>query len=112
MKTSALSSLFNTPDFFYLNSGVTRVLKSHGFAVRLTVFRAISRSHDETQKYLSEQIHKPMEYTFLEYFQFCFVKFLTRHRPQNGDGQNTDPQSMDCRCLTANGKNETFAVCL
>ena len=36
-----------------------------------------------------------MEYTFLEYFQFCFVKFLTRHRPQNGDGRNIDPQSME-----------------
>ena len=30
----------------------------------LTVLRTISRSHDEAQKSLGKQIHKPMEYTF------------------------------------------------
>ena len=42
----------------------------------LTVFRTISRSHDKAQKPHGKKIHKPMEYTFLEYFYFCLVKLL------------------------------------
>ena len=40
----------------------------------LTVLRTISQSDDEAQKFHGKQIHKPMEYTFLDYFHFCLVK--------------------------------------
>ena len=36
-----------------------RSLKFHGFAVVLTVLRAISQSHDEAQKSHGKQIHRP-----------------------------------------------------
>ena len=38
------------------------------------VLRTISQSDDEAQKFHGKQIHKPMEYTFLDYFHFCLVK--------------------------------------
>ena len=60
------------------------------------VFRAISRSHNETKTFHGKKIHRPMEYTFLEYFHFCLAKLVfwrqlcgdpqfysTRHGPHN-----------------------------
>jgi len=31
----------------------------------------------QAQKSLGKQIHKPMEYTFLEYFHFCLVEIIS-----------------------------------
>ena len=46
----------------------------------LTVLTAISRSHDEAQKTHGKQIHKVMEYMFLEYFHYCLVKLIFWHQ--------------------------------
>ena len=48
--------------------------KSKADLSSLTVLRTISQSDDEAQKFHGKQIHKPMEYTFLDYFHFCLVK--------------------------------------
>ena len=44
-----------------------RPLKSHNFAVRLTVSRTISRSHDQLQKCHGKEIHKLMHKLFQDY---------------------------------------------
>ena len=44
------------------------------------VLRAILQSHDEAQKSHSKQIHKLMEYSFLEYFYFRLVKLIWWHQ--------------------------------
>ena len=54
--------------------------KSHGYAVRLVGFRAISRSHDEVQKSHGKQIHKPMGYNFPQYFHFYIAEVIFEHQ--------------------------------
>lgn len=67
-----MDGLFN----IYILGAHGRPLKSLGFSERLTVFRAISRSHVEAEKSRGKQIHRPMEYTVLEYFHFYLIKFI------------------------------------